>query len=94
MKPSTHPGKGLSAKRRQFIRRYWQVGFEVTIAGDVLEALALMQQRPGLLVLLERGAAQKGRQFIEQVPSAAEEHQQLTLPLSGSDPMPIECRLL
>jgi superfamily II DNA/RNA helicase len=70
MRALTQPGGASSRSRRQIIKRFRQAGFEVMVASEVLEALTLLQQRPGLLVLLR----------IEPVPGAAEEQQPLTLP--------------
>lgn len=80
MRLPTHPAAGSSSRsRRQIIKRFRQAGFEVMVASDVLEALALLQERPGLLVLLR----------IEPMPGA-EEHQPLTLPQPVAEPIPGE----
>lgn len=46
--------ESLTKGRRQIIEHYLQAGFEVSVAKSVPEALALLQEWPGIFVLLER----------------------------------------
>lgn len=80
MKPSTRPAAAASSSEgcRQITRRLRQAGFEVRVAHDLLEALALVQQQPGLLVLLRRRVPQMRDSCIEHLPGVDVGHQRST----------------
>lgn len=89
MKPSTRPAAAASSSEgcRQITRRLRQAGFEVRVAHDILEALALVQQQPGLLVLLRRRASQERDSLIEHLQGVDVGHQRSTLLQPVADTM-------
>lgn len=95
MKKSTPRGaKSTAELRRLIIERFAQGGVEVARANSLPEALATLQHRQGMLVVLDLMEPQEAEQLVEDLHTTEDGGHQPVLLLAVGERLPQERQLL